>query len=85
MSNKNKQKEQPQEARLPIATNGITDLITNTSLIADQCNSLWNATWDIKAAQTALSAFKTAVSAAKTQLIYKKLTCKPEEIPFLEK
>tara|TARA_R110000765_G_scaffold26628_7_gene64943 strand:- start:1813 stop:2049 length:237 start_codon:yes stop_codon:yes gene_type:complete len=66
-------------------TEGISDIITITANMGDQLVGMWEGTWDMKAAQTALNAYKTAISAAKTQVVYKKLTSKPGVIPFLEK
>ena len=39
---------------------------------------------DLKVGHLALDAYKTAISASKTQLIYKKLTGTPSEIDFLK-
>ena len=68
-----------------IKTEGISDIIQVTANMGDQLVAMWEGTWDMKAAQTALNAYKTSISAAKTQVIYKKLTSKPSVIPFLEK
>jgi hypothetical protein len=45
---------------------------------------LYDDTADIKAAQTAISAYSAAINAAKAQLIYKKMTGKPGQIEFFE-
>ena len=38
---------------------------------------------DLKVANLSLNAYRTAISGAKAQLVYKKLTGTPGEIPFL--
>jgi hypothetical protein len=66
-------------------TNGISDITIHMSKMGDQLTDMWNATWDLSAAKTGIQAYRTAIAAAKTQVIYKKLTAKPAEIPFLER
>jgi hypothetical protein len=39
---------------------------------------------DLKVAQISLSAYKTAIAAAKAQVVYKKLTGTPNTINFFE-
>jgi len=67
-----------------IKTNTITDVIKVTQEMGDNLATHYNTTQDIKVASAALDAYKTAISGAKTQLIYKKLTGEPGEIPFLK-
>lgn len=68
-----------------IKTTGITDVISITQQIGDNLATHFNETQDIKVAAVSLSAYKTAISAAKAQLIYKKLTGNPSKINFLHK
>jgi hypothetical protein len=65
-------------------TKNVSDVIKVSQEIGDQVSDIWTETKDFKAAQTALAAYKTAIAAAKAQLIYKKLTGKPGTIKFLE-
>jgi hypothetical protein len=67
-----------------IKTMNVGDVIKVTQEIGDALSNQYYALKDLKVAQGALSAYKTAISAAKTQLVYKKLTGKPGEIKFLE-
>ena len=66
-------------------TQTITDVREALQGIGDSLNSTYESTKDLKAAQGAVSAYSAAISAAKTQLIYKKLTGNPGEITFLTK
>ena len=52
--------------------------------IGDTLNEGFNDTKDLKMAQGAVQAYSAAINAAKTQLIYKKLTGTPMEIEFLK-
>jgi arginine repressor len=52
--------------------------------IGDVLSNQYYSSKDLKVAQGALSAYSVAISAAKTQLIYKKLTGTPVEIDFLK-
>lgn len=47
-------------------------------------NTKFNETSDIKVAQTAITAFNTAIKLRQTQVIYKKMTGTPMKIEFLE-
>ena len=47
-------------------------------------NAKFEATEDIKVAQTAIAAFNTAIKLKQTQVIYKKMTGTPMKIAFLE-
>ena len=51
--------------------------------MGDSTATLYNETKDIKVCQTAIKAYNSAINAAKTQLIHKKLTGLPVNIPFL--
>ncbi len=67
-----------------IKTMNVTDVIKVTQEIGDVLSNQYHASKDLKVAQGALSAYKTAISAAKAQLIYKKLTGTPTEIEFFK-
>ncbi len=62
----------------------INDVRQACQSIGDKVNDTFNATGDLKAAQSAISAYSTAISAAKAQLIYKKLTGTPAEMSFFK-
>lgn len=51
--------------------------------IGDTLNDNFKTTGDVKVAQTAISAYSTAIKCASIQLIHKKLTGIPAEIGFL--
>lgn len=63
----------------------VTQVRENLQEIGDKAKDLYDDTGDLKAAQTAISAYGAAINAAKTQVIYKKLVGKPARISFLEK
>lgn len=65
-------------------TISIDDVRIACQEIGDSVKDTFDKTKDLKAAQAAVSAYSTAISAAKTQLIYKKLTGAPAEIDFLK-
>lgn len=67
-----------------IKTKGVTDIIAVTQDIGDALTTQYHESKDLKVAQTGLSAYKTAISAAKAQVIYKKLTGNPASIKFFE-
>lgn len=67
-----------------IKTSNITDVIAVTQEIGDTLATQYHESNDLKVAQTGLSAYKAAISAAKAQVIYKKLTGKPASIKFFE-
>lgn len=67
-----------------IKTVGVTDVIKVTQEIGDILSSQYHTSKDLKVAQGALSAYKTAISAAKAQIIYKKLTGTPDSIEFFK-
>ena len=52
--------------------------------MGDQLKNNFDKSGDIKVAATAVSAYSAAISAAKTQLIYKKLTGAPTDMPCLD-
>lgn len=52
--------------------------------IGDKTANLYAETSDLKAAEMALKAYNGAISAGKSQLIYKKLTGTPGIIDFFE-
>lgn len=65
-------------------TNNITDVCRAVQDIGDTLNETFHHTGDLKVAQGAVQAYSVAINAAKTQLIYKKLTGTPIEIEFLK-
>jgi hypothetical protein len=67
-----------------VKTETVNDVRRVLQSIGDKTASLYEETDDLKAAQTALKAYNGAVSAAKAQLIYKKLTGRPGQIEFFE-
>jgi hypothetical protein len=56
----------------------------NTKNMGDKLNTRFNKTLDLKVAQTGLQAYKTAIAANKTILIYKKLTGTPAKLDHFE-
>jgi len=62
----------------------VTDVIRVTQEIGDVLSNQYHTSRDLKVAQGALSAYKTAIGAAKAQLVYKKLTGTPSEIEFFK-
>lgn len=67
-----------------VKTTTVKDVIEVTRGIGDTLATDFETNKDIKVASAALDAYKTAISGAKAQLIYKKLTGSPSTIPFLE-
>ena len=65
-------------------TDNVTDVLKAVQGIGDVLNEGFYATKDLKMAQGAVQAYSAAINAAKTQLIYKKLTGTPMEIEFLK-
>lgn len=65
-------------------TADINDVREACQDIGDKLKDNFDKTKDLKVAQGAVSAYGTAISAAKTQLIYKKLTGSPVDIDFLK-
>jgi hypothetical protein len=67
-----------------IKTQTVTDVINVTRDMGDQFNNLYQKNKDLKVAALAYQGYKTAIQAAKAQVIYKKLTGNPGSIEFLE-
>lgn len=67
-----------------IKTNGVSDVIAVTQKIGDTMATKFEDSNDLKVAQISLSAYKTAIGAAKAQVIYKKLTGNPSRVKFFE-
>lgn len=67
-----------------IKTINVTDVINVTREMGDSLSTMYYANKDLKVAGLALSGYKTAIGAAKAQLIYKKLTGSPERVAFFE-
>lgn len=67
-----------------IKTSNITDVINVTREMGDTLNNMFQKTKDLKVAHQSVDAYRTAISGAKAQLIYKKLTGSPESINFFE-
>ena len=63
------------------ASDHITDMCVN---IGNSLSTTYHSTLDIKAAQAAIGAYGKAITAAKAQLIYKKMTGSPSRIVFFE-
>lgn len=72
------------KSRKVVKTTTVKDVINVTREIDDTLATKYEANGDLKVASASLDAYKTAISGAKAQLIYKKLTGKPGSIPFLE-
>jgi len=53
--------------------------------VGDTLNKQWEDSKDLKVCDLSIKAYSAAISAAKAQLIYKKLTGAPDEIEFLKK
>jgi hypothetical protein len=71
-------------AQSTVKTDGIDDVRKACQEMGDMLKETYVDTRDLKAAQTSIKAYSTAINAAKTQVIYKKLTGHPPEIPFLK-
>jgi hypothetical protein len=67
-----------------IKTKNVTDVIAVTQNIGDTLATQFEKSKDLKVAQISLSAYKTAIGAAKAQVIYKKLTGNPQSINFFK-
>jgi hypothetical protein len=63
----------------------VSDVIERMTDVGDTLNKQWEESKDLKVCDLSIKAFSTAISAAKAQLIYKKLTGNPDEIEFLKK
>jgi hypothetical protein len=64
-------------------TRNIDDVREVCLSIGDTLNDNFKTTGDIKVAQTAISAYGAALKCATVQLIHKKLTGTPSDVPFL--
>lgn len=62
----------------------ISDVINITRDMGTELNAQYVKNKDLKVAQLSLKAYSTAINAAKTQVVYKKLTGRPTRITFLE-
>jgi len=71
-------------AQSTVKTDGIDDVRKACQEMGDMLKETYVDTKDLKAAQHSIKAYSTAINAAKTQVIYKKLTGHPPEIPFLK-
>jgi len=60
------------------------DVIKKTNGIGDQFNKMFQSNNDVKVGLAAIAGYKTAVSASKELIKYKKLTGSPETIEFFE-
>lgn len=67
-----------------IKTTNVSSVIAVTQEIGDKLATQFHQSRDLKVAQISLSAYKTAIGAAKAQVIYKKLTGNPDSIKFFE-
>lgn len=67
-----------------VKTSNVSGVIEVSQQIGDSLANEYNETKDLKVAQTALSAYKTAISGAKAQVVYKKITGNPTKINFFE-
>jgi len=67
-----------------IETKNAEDSIKNSNGIGDQFNKMFQSNNDVKVGLAALAGYKTAISAAKELIKYKKLTGSPETIEFFE-
>ena len=65
-------------------TENVTDVINVTRDMGDKLNTMFEKNKDLKVAHLSLNAYRTAIVAAKAQLIYKKLTGSPETVKFFE-
>ena len=66
-----------------VQTENADDVRKALQNMGDSTATLYNETKDLKVCQTAIKAYNSAINAAKTQIIYKKITGTPGEIPFL--
>lgn len=67
-----------------VKTTTVSDVIAITREMGDSLATKYEENGDLKVAAASLDAYKTAISGAKAQLIYKKMTGRPGKIPFLE-
>ena len=62
----------------------VTAVINDNNSMGDTLKNIFEKTKDIKVAHESINAYRTAINAAKAQLIYKKLTGSPSVIKFFE-
>lgn len=67
-----------------IKTGRINSIRQQCQKIADTFAEKFEDNQDVKVGMAALTGYKIAIDAGKSQLIYKKLTGNPEKIPFFE-
>lgn len=67
-----------------VKTEVINDVRKALQNMGDSNATLYNETKDLKVCQTAIKAYNSAINAAKTQIIYKKITGTPAEMDFLK-
>lgn len=67
-----------------IKTETVTDVIAVTQEMGDSLANMYEKGKDLKVGALALHAYRTAISGAKAQVVYKKLTGSPESIAFFE-
>lgn len=65
-------------------TKNAEDVIKKSNGIGDQFNKMFQSNNDVKVGLAALVGYKTAISASKELIKYKKLTGSPETIEFFE-
>lgn len=65
-------------------TTTVTDVRKACQEIGDKMNATYNKKNDMKAGLGAIQAYSTAIKAAQSHLIYKKLTASPASIKFFE-
>ena len=68
--------------RNQIKTANLSSITKVACKIGDDLANSYNRQKDLKVAQTALKAYGTAINAAKTQIVYKKLTGRPRSNKF---
>ncbi len=71
-------------SKVKVSTTKVDSVRKEAQKIGDNLASIFHSTQDIKFAMGALDGYKTAVSAMKAQVIYKKLTGAPSKIDFFE-
>lgn len=67
-----------------IETKNVSGVVEVSQKLGDALATDYNESKDLKFAQTALSAYKTAISGAKAQMIYKKMQSSNTKIKFFE-
>lgn len=67
-----------------IKEKNVTFVINDNNNMGNTLKNMFEKTKDIKVARESINAYRTAINAAKAQLIYKKLTGTPGIIKFFE-